>query len=182
MIAHVIDNVPLCTLLRLSSYTDRMYVSAVATALSLEHAASFFCCLCCSVRSYLSTWKTCEISVIYLSNQIGEKRQKTFATETKQAKQANDDVITQVHRIQSQNVLYGMQMQLQCMQMQMRMQLQNPVLDTTTVQVPSTLEPIIWNNKTKYRYPLPLTQDSGLTLHSDLAPYSTLAVMHNMKQ
>ena len=79
------------------------------------------------------------------------KRQKTFATETKQAKQANDDVITQangdvitqVHRIQSQNVLYGMQMQLQCMQMQMRMQLQNPVLDTTTVQVPSTLEPII---------------------------------------
>jgi len=79
------------------------------------------------------------------------KRQKTFATETKQAKQANDDVITQanddvitqVHRMQSQNVWYGMQMQLQCMQMQMRMQLQNPVLDTTTVQVPSTLEPII---------------------------------------
>jgi hypothetical protein len=74
---------------------------------------------------------------------LAGKRQKTFATETKQAKQANDDVITQVHRIQSQNVLYGMQMQLQCMQMQMRMQLQNPVLDTTTVQVPSTLEPII---------------------------------------
>jgi hypothetical protein len=85
---------------------------------------------------------------------LARKRQKTFATETKQAKQANDDVITQangdvitqVHRIQSQNVLYGMQMQLQCMQMQimqMRMQLQNPVLDTTTVQVPSTLEPII---------------------------------------
>ena len=70
MIAHIIDNAPLCTLLRLSSYTDRMYVSAVATALSLEHAASFFCCLCCSVRSYLSTWKTCEISVIYLCNQI----------------------------------------------------------------------------------------------------------------
>ena len=78
MIAHVIDNVPLCTLLRLSSYTDRMYVSAVATALSLEHAASFFCCLCCSVRSYLSTWKTCEISVIYLSNQIGGEATKNI--------------------------------------------------------------------------------------------------------
>jgi hypothetical protein len=56
---------------------------------------------------------------------LARKRQKTFATETKQAKQANDDVITQanddvitqVHRMQSQNVWYGMQMQLQCMQM-----------------------------------------------------------------
>ena len=71
------------------------------------------------------------------------KRQATFAMETKQA---TDNVITQMHRLQSQNVRYGVQMQ--CMQeqmrMQMRMQMQNPVLDTTTVQVPSTtLDPII---------------------------------------
>ena len=101
-----------------------------------------------------------------------------------ETKQATDNMITQMNRLQSQNVLNGMQMQCmqEQMQMHMRMQMQNPVLDTTTVQVPSTLDPIIWNNKTKYRYPLPLTQDSGLTLHSDLAPYSTLAVMHNMKQ
>ena len=62
-----------------------------------------------------------------------------------ETKQATDNMITQMNRLQSQNVLYGMQMQCwqEQMQMHMRMQMQNPVLDTTTVQVPSTLDPII---------------------------------------
>jgi hypothetical protein len=72
MIAHVIDNVPLCTLLRLSSYTDRMYVSAAATAPLIEQLPSSVC-VCFSVRSYLSTWQTWDISVIYLCNQIGKE-------------------------------------------------------------------------------------------------------------
>ena len=47
--------------------------------------------------------------------------------------------------------MQSMQMQMQKMHMQMQMQMQYPVLHTTTVQVPSTLEPIIWTKPKKVK-------------------------------
>ncbi len=106
---------------------------------------------------------------------MAKKRQvaeHTFAIETIQA---NGNVITEMHSkiLWYQMQMHNMQMQMQKMQMQMRMQ--TPVLHTTTVQVPSIpLTPLSETiRRNLYPLQLPLTQDSGLTLHSDLAPYST---------
>ena len=71
--------IPRCVLFYfypLTHIVDRMLFAYICLLHTAPCAASFFCCVCSSVRSYLSTWQTWGISVIYLCNQVGKKATK----------------------------------------------------------------------------------------------------------